>query len=335
MTTISDPTASLARRRLVLLAAAAWAGLTGAAAAQGNAPPWPVRQTRIVVPFTAGSILDIPSRILAERLSRRLRATFFVESKPGAGGGLGTMEVVRAAPDGATLLSASNSVSILPILQPRLGLDPIRDLAPVSLLIDMPVGVIVRADSPIRDLGDLIAKAKAAPGQLTYGSGGVGSAIHLATALFAAMAGIELTHVPYGGGARVLTAIHAGEVDMMFNNTIDLIPLARQGAARLLGVATRERMPAVADVPTINEVVPGYTMLQWVGMFAPKAMAPALIERLAAEMAPLREDPELNARLAPGAAIARLDGPAPLATRLAEDIATWRTVIARENIRPE
>jgi tripartite-type tricarboxylate transporter receptor subunit TctC len=323
-------------RRATLLGAAGIIGLGGReAAAQPEPPAWPVRQTRLVVPFAAGSVLDIPARIAADRLSRRLRATFIVESRPGAGGGLGSMEVVRSAPDGASLLVASNSVTILPFLQPRLGLDPIRDLVPISLLMDLPVAVAVRPDSPVRDLADLVAKARAAPGRFTYGSGGVGSAVHLATALFASMAGIELLHVPYSGGARAQTALYAGEIDVFFTSTVDLLPASRQGAVRLLGVATAARMPAVPEVPTIAEVVPGYTMLQWVALFAPRGTAPELVERLAAELLLLRDDPELNTRLAVGAAPVRFDGPAPLITRVAEDVARWREVIARENIRPE
>lgn len=324
----------LSRRHTIL-----GAGLIGlgarAALAQPDLPPWPVRQTRLVVPFTAGSVLDIPARIMADRLSRRLRATFIVDNKPGAGGGLGSMEVVRAQPDGATLLVGSNSITILPFMQPRLGLDPSRDLLPVSLLMDLPVGAAVKPDSQFRDLADFVTKARAAPGRFTYGSGGVGSAVHLATALFAAMAGIELLHVPYGGGARALTALLAGEVDLLFTSTVDLLPAARQGQVRLIGVATERRMDAAPEVPAINEVVPGYTMLQWVALFAPRGTPQALIERLTAELALMRDDAELHARLAVGAAPVRFDGPAPLAERLTEDMARWRAVIARENIRPE
>ena len=227
----------LRRRRMLLGAAAMAEAACRPALAQQDPPSWPVRQTRIVIPFVAGGVSDVAVRIIAERLSRRLRATFIVENKPGAGGGLGAMEVARAAPDGATLLATSNSISIVPILQPRLGLDPMRDLAPLCLICDLPASLIVRRDSPMRSLDDLIAKARAAPGSCTYGSGGVGSANHLATSLFAAMAGIELTHVPYGGFARVLTAVYAGEVDFTFGSTVETLPAARQGSVRLLGVA--------------------------------------------------------------------------------------------------
>lgn len=328
--------APMIRRRGMLVGAAALAGLPDSRAeAQPDAAAWPVRQTRIVIPFAAGGVSDVAVRIITERLSRRLRATFFSDNKPGAGGGLGALEVVRAAPDGATLLATSNSISILPILQPRLGLDPVRDFAPLSLICDLPAGVAVRTDSPIRDLADLIARAKAAPGRTTYGSGGVGSANHLATSLFGAMAGIEFTHVPYSGFARVLTAVYAGEVEFTFGSLVEILPVMRQGAVRLLGVTMPGRLPEIAEVPAIAERVPGYAVLYWLAFFAPKGTAPPLMERLASELALIRDDPELKARLAEGLSPVRLDGPAPLVARLSEDMARWRTVIARENIRPE
>lgn len=330
---MKDQCSAVARRN-VLLGAAALAGLSRPALAQ-QATAWPVRQTRLVVPFAAGSVLDIPARIMADRLSRRLGATFIVESRPGAGGGIGSMEVVRSAPDGSTLLVGSSSITILPFLQPRLGLDPVRDLSPVSLLMDLPVAASVRPASPIRDIADLVARAKAEPGRLTYGSGGVGSSVHLTTALFASMAGIDLLHVPYTGGARAMTALYAGEIDVFFTSTVDQLPAARQGLVRLIGVATERRMPEVPDVPAINEVVPGYTMLQWVALFAPRGLPAPLMELLVAELALMRDDEELKARLAVGAAPVRFDGPAPLAERIAQELVTWRTVIARENIRPE
>lgn len=324
----------LPRRCFLLGATALGAMAPTTSRAQQEPRPWPARQTRIIVPSAAGGSLDIPSRLIADRLSRRLRATFIVENKPGAGSALGTMEVVRAAPDGGALLTTSGAVTILPILQPRLGLDPVRDLAPISLLMDMPVAILVGPNSQFRDLADLLAKARAAPGRFTYGSGGVGTSVHLGAALFASMAGIELLHVPYAGGARVMTATLAGEVDMYIGNTIELLPAARQGGARLLAVATPQRMAQIPDVPAIAEFVPGYTMVQWAGLFAPKATPPALIERLVAELLPLADDVELRSRLTDGAVI-RFDGPGPLAARIATETELWRTVIARENIRAD
>lgn len=323
------------RRDLLLTAAVLCLPVIRQAAAQEELVAWPVRQARIVMPFRAGTALDTMSRLIAERLTQRLRATFIVENKPGAGGSVGTMDVVRAAPNGGALLATSSSVTIMPLLQPRLGFDPVRDLMPISLLTEFPIAVAVRAASPIGDLGDLVARAKAAPGRLTYGSGGVGSAIHMATALFASMAGIELLHIPYAGLAQAFTALHAGTIELIFGASGDLIPARQQAGVRLLGVGSARRIAAAPDVPAINEVVPGYTNLPWNGLFAPRGTPPALIERVAAELALMRDEPELPARVTDGATVIRFDGPAPLAERLAQEGETWRALVARENIRVE
>jgi tripartite-type tricarboxylate transporter receptor subunit TctC len=323
------------RRSMLLVVPALAMPAIREAAAQQESALWPMRQARIVMPFGAGTALDTISRMIAERLTRRLSATFIVENKPGAGGSVGTMDVVRAPANGSALLATSSSVTILPFLQPRLGFDPVRDLVPISLLTEFPIAVGVRAASPIADLEDLVARARAAPGRLTYGSGGVGSAIHMATALFASMAGIELLHVPYAGFAQAFTSLHAGTIDLLFGAAGDLLPARRQGGVRLLGIGSSRRVAVAPDVPAIDEVVKGYTNLPWNGLFAPRGMAPALVERVAAELAAMRDEPDLQARLTDGATVIRFDGPAPLAERLAQEGETWRALVVRENIRPE
>jgi tripartite-type tricarboxylate transporter receptor subunit TctC/glyoxylase-like metal-dependent hydrolase (beta-lactamase superfamily II) len=241
------------RRTLPRVAAALALPALRQAGAQEAPALWPVRQARIVMPFGAGAALDTMSRLIAGKLTRRLQATFIVENKPGAGGSIGTMDVVRAAPNGGALLATSSSVTILPFLQPRLGIDPLRDLVPISLLTEFPIAVAVRADSSLGDLADLVARAKAAPGRLTYGSGGVGSAIHMASALFASMANIEMLHIPYGGFAQAFTALHAGTIDLLFGASGDLPPARQQAGVRVLGVGSARRIAAAPDVPAIND----------------------------------------------------------------------------------
>ena len=296
---------------------------------------WPVRQARIVIPFAAGGPQDIPARVIAEKLSQRLGATFIIDNRPRAGGGLGAQHAAKSAPDGATLLFISASISIIPTLQPALGFDPQRDLAPLTIVCDVPSGLLVRAESEFQSLAQLLAAARANPGKLTYGSGGVGSANHLAGALFAAQAGIELTHVPYRGVSQAVNAIYTGEIDLIFGSTLEVLAHARQGRGRLLGVTMPERVPGIEGVPAIAEQVPGYAAPNWFSMFAPKGMPPAATERLLAELALLRDDPDLKARLSAGEAIMRMDGPAPLAARLSEEVVKWRELIARTNIRTE
>ncbi|MGG5823159.1 Bug family tripartite tricarboxylate transporter substrate binding protein [Falsiroseomonas sp. HW251] len=319
------------RRRDVVIGAA----LAGIAVTADAQEAWPVRQVRIVIPFAAGGPQDVPARIIADRLSQRLGAAFVVENRPGAGGGLGAQAVARSAPDGATLLFISASISILPTLQPSLNFDPVRDLDPLTTVVDLPAGLMVRADSRFATLQELIAAARAEPGRLTYGTGGVGSANHLTTALFASMAGIELTHVPYRGVSQAVNAIYANEIDLVFGSSIEVLPHVSQGRARLLGVTTEERIAVMPEVPAIGEVVPGYAAPNFFSMYAPRGFPPALRDRLVAELAALKDDPALKERMAQAAGIIRLDGPGPLATRLPQEIAKWRGLIERANIRPD
>lgn len=316
------------RRQLVI------AGLAIAGAAQAQ-EAWPIRQVRIVIPFAAGGPQDVPARLIADRLSRRMGATFVIDNRPGAGGGLGAQAVAQSPPDGATLLFISSSISIIPTLQPALGFDPVRDLAPLSVICDVPAGLMVRQDSPLRSLEQLLRDARANPGRFTYGSGGVGSANHLAGALFASLAGIELVHVPYRGVSQAVNAIYTGEIDLVFGSTIEVISHMRQGRARLLGTTLAQRLAETPDVPAIAEQVPGYAAPNWFSMFAPKNMSEPMMARLVAELALLKDDRDMLDRLAQGAAIPRFDGPAPLARQLSEEVVKWRDVIRTANIRPD
>jgi tripartite-type tricarboxylate transporter receptor subunit TctC len=294
-----------------------------------------VRQARIIIPFAAGGPLDVPARIVADRLSQRLGATFVVDNRGGAGGGLGAQQVARAAPDGATLLFISASIATISALQPALNFNPIRDLDPLSIIVDLPAGLLVRADSPLRSLDDLLAQARANPGRLTYGSGGVGSANHLTAALFASMANIDLMHVPYRGVSQAVNAIYSGEIDLVFGSSIEVLPHAQQGRGRLLGVTTEQRLPQIPDVPAISERVPGYAAPNFFSMFVPKGFPPAMRDRLVAELALLREDAQLKDRMAAAAGLIRLDGPEVLAARLSNEMQKWQELILRANIRPE
>lgn len=312
---------------------AGMAGLAMPAVAQDS--PWPVRQARILIPFAAGGPLDVPARIVADRLSQRLGATFVVENRGGAGGGLGAQQVARAAPDGATLLFISASIATISALQPNLNFNPVRDLDPLSIIVDLPAGLLVRADSPLRSLDDLLVQARANPGRLTYGSGGVGSANHLTAALFASMANIDLLHVPYRGVSQAVNAIYSGEIDLVFGSSIEVLPHAQQGRGRLLGVTTEQRLPQIPEVPAISERVPGYSAPNFFSMFAPKGFPPALRDRVVAELALLREDAQLKERMAAAAGLIRLDGPEILAMRLSSEMQKWQELILRANIRPE
>jgi tripartite-type tricarboxylate transporter receptor subunit TctC len=320
------------RRRTFILSALA-SGLAGVSARAQTA--WPAHTARFVVPFAAGGALDIPARLIADRLGRDLAASFIIENRPGAGGAIGAQAVVQWPPDGSGLLFTSSSVAILPSLRQNLGFDPRRDLMPLSIVCDTPTALLVSAKSRFTSLAQVIAEARANPGKLTFGSGGVGSSNHLAGASFANSAGINLLHVPYRGAAPALNAIYAGQIDVIFAQTLETLGYVEQGALRALGVATPQRLPALPDVPAIAELVPGYTVSNWFAMFAPAHLPDDLRARFVAALAALRDWPELRDRLTAGAAVVRLDGPEPLAKRLADDTANWAALINKLGIKPE
>jgi tripartite-type tricarboxylate transporter receptor subunit TctC len=297
---------------------------------------WPVRVSRFIVPFAPAGALDTPARMLAQQLGGALGVTFIVENRSGAGGAIGAQAVVQAPPDGGTFLFTSSSVAILPALQPNLGFDPQRDLVPVSLVCDVASVLLVRANSRFASAPQVIDEARSAPGRLTYGSGGVGSSNHLVGAAFASMAGIDLLHVPYRGSAQTLTGLLAGDIDLMFAPTLEVLGLVGPaGPLRPLGVTLPERLPALPDVPAIAEFLPGYAVSNWFAIFAPARLAEDLRTRFVQVLASLRDWPDLQARFAAGAALTRLDGPDPLAKRLAEDTERWARLIAKLGIKPE
>src|SRR5712691_12283431 len=213
------------------------------------AQQWPSGTVRVIVPYAAGGPLDLPARLLIDRLAAQTKGVFILEHRAGAGGAVGAQAVVQAAPDGGTFLFTSSSLAAAPALYSKLGFDPLQALFPISLVTESPISVAVRADSPIRDLADLIAKAKAHPGKYTYGSGGVGTGNHLGTELLKRMAGIDLLHVPFRGISVAITALYSGDIDMVVNNAIESLAHARDGRVRVLGVGGQQRIPELPDVP--------------------------------------------------------------------------------------
>lgn len=320
-------------RRRDLLVMALLGSSTIRSAAQDT---WPVRVSRFIVPFAPAGALDTPARMLAQRLSGTLAANFIVENRSGAGGAIGAQMVVQAPPDGGTFLFTSSSVAILPALQPNLGFDPQKDLTPVSLVCDVAGLLLVRTNSPFTSLPQLIAEARSAPRRFTYGSGGVGSSNHLVGAAFASMAGIELLHVPYRGTAQSLNGLLAGDIDILFAVTLDVLGhIGPGGTLRALGVSLPERLPTLPAVPAIAEFVPGYAVSNWFAIFAPARLPDEVRARLVQALASARDWPELQERFAAGAALTRLDGPAPLAQRLAEDTQRWAQLVAKLGIKAE
>ncbi len=295
---------------------------------------WPSRPVRIVIPYAAGGPVEIPGRFLAEHLAARLGQPFVVETRPGAGGALGTRQVIGAT-DQHTLLMVTGAVAIQPAVQPDIGYDPVNELTPISVVSESSMGFMVRPNAAFRDLPGLIAAAKAAPGRITYGSSGNGTTTHMAAALFGVRAGITWQHVPYRGAGQLISGFLAGDVDVMSGDLATLLPHVREGRGVLLGVTSPERVPAVAQAPSIAELVPGTAITIWFALFAPRNFPAEAVARLVEELAPLRSGSALGERMAATGGRLLLTGPAELSERLRRELPLWRQVVAEAGIRPE
>ena len=250
---------SLWRYRLIRIAAVlVAAGLSLAAAPAAMAQTWPTRPVRIIVPTTAGATTDIIARLIAQALGERLGQQFIIENRPGGGNTLGTEAVVRSAPDGYTLLliNAVNAINVT--LFPKLNYDFSADIVPVAGIIRVPLVMQVYPGLPAKTVPEFLAYARANPGKINMGSAGTGSTPHVAGELFKMMAGVDLLHVPYRGGAAAMTDLMSGQVQVMFEPVAGPLEHLRSGRLRALAVTTTVRSPALPDVPTVGEFVPGY-----------------------------------------------------------------------------
>jgi tripartite-type tricarboxylate transporter receptor subunit TctC len=262
-------------RRDVLLGLAGLAA--GATAARADFPSRPVD---LVVPFTAGGGSDLLARLLSEGLAARLGRPCVVVNRPGANTNVGTFSVVRAKPDGATLLIASVGLAANPSLYPKLGLDPLKQLAPISLLANAPTLLVVPPRLPVGSLTDFIAYAKAHPDGLNFGSYGAGSGPHLATELFMAMTGTRLMHIAYGGGGPAALAAMSNQVQALFSSVLPVLGMVRDGSLKALAIAADRRSPLLPGVPTFKENGLDYRTGTWFGLLAPAATPPDIIATL-------------------------------------------------------
>ncbi len=298
-------------------------------------PHWPDKPVRLVIPFGAGGPIDGIGRLLADLLRERLGQPFLIDNRPGAGGSLGIRAVVQAPPDGSAFVLTSASLASIPALYPSAGLDPRRAMTPISLVADVPTALVVNAASGLADVPTLLRVARQQPGTLTYGSGGVGSSNHLAGALFAHVAGLDLTHVSYRGAAAAMTALYAGEIDMVFASTVETLPHVQAGRARLLGVTSAARVAALPEVPAVAEWVPGYVALNWYAIAGPLGLPAETVARFSATLASLRGLDQVRQRFAAAGTEPLLAGPAALRQRLDEEVPQWQRVIAAAGIKVE
>ena len=324
------------RRLLTHVTALGLAALSGASGAQTAGRP-----IRLLVGYTPGGPNDILARVIAPKLAELLKQTVLVENKPGAAGNLASTEVARAAGDGLTLLLGSagpNAIS--PAVYPNFPFDPVKDIAPVSLVAQVPSVLAVRADLDVRSVADLVARARAQPGRHTFASSGSGSTLHLAGELFKQQAGVFLLHIPYRGTVPAAQDVAAGNVDMIFGALPSVMPLVRAGKLRALAVTTPRRSATYPDLPTIAEAgasvgLGKYEVSPWFGVFAPGATPAEVLERYSAAVRQAVADPGVAEQLARQGAEALTTTPAEFRRRLQDEIAKWAAVVKFANVKPD
>jgi tripartite-type tricarboxylate transporter receptor subunit TctC len=269
---------------------------SSAANAQASYPDRPIR---MIIPLAAASAVDVAARIVTQKMSQNMGQQIVIINQPGAAGVIGAEQVARAAPDGYTIGGFNDSImTMVPNLQPDLRWDIIRDFEPVSLVATVQWGLIASEKSGFKTAADLIAAAKAAPGAIDYGSGGIGSPQHLAMAMFASEAGIELTHVPYRGATQAATDVAAGQIPVAFQGLGTVSGLVHGGAVRLIGVTTQKRLEQFPDVPTVSESgLPGFLFNSWFAIVAPAGTPKEIIAKLNAEVLKALADPDTQKKL--------------------------------------
>ena len=335
---IASSRASPARRRAarccgVMLTVIAATG----AYAQAPAVTYPTRPVRLVVPYAPGGNIDITGRIIGPAMSDALGVSFVVDNRAGAGGAIGSELVAKALPDGHTLLVASTgSTTGLAALYPNLPYDPVRDFAPIGLVSNVPIVVVVTPGLPARSIKELVALAKAKPGRLTYGSGGTGTTNHLAAALFEVSAGVKLTHVPYKGMGPATVDLMGGQIDLGFDQLSAAIPFIKSGKTRALALASAARSKALPDLPTLAEAgVSGADASTFTGILAPAKTPVAIVAKLNDALVRTLKSDAVRERFATLGAEVWPSTPEQLGQFIKDDLAKWSKVVKAAGIKVE
>ena len=320
--------------RRMIVAAVLALGVCSPAYAQ--AQTYPSRPIRVVVPFAPGGAVDIVARMVSLRLGEALHQTVVVDNRAGAGGTLGTDIVAKAPPDGYTLLIGSMGVAVNAVLYPKLPYDTLTDLAPITMLAEQPNIVVVHPSVPAKSVRDLITLAKAKPGQIAYGSGGVGSNSHFATVLFLMMADSEMLHVPYKGLGPAITELVGGQVQMAMSNVSTALPHVKSGKLRLLAVTTKKRFPLFPELPTVSESgVPGYESSGWYALWAPAGTPRDIVAKLNSEVTRILTSATMKEQLGAQGLEAIPTSPDAFAKQLRVEMAKWAKVVNATGAKPE
>jgi len=292
------------------------------------AQPWPAKPIRVIVPFPAGGIADVYARLVGARWAEAWGQPVVIENRAGAGGNIGAEVVAKSAPDGYVLVVGSIATHAVSVsLYPNLPYDPLRDFAPVALLLDAEGLLAVHPSVGARNVPELIALARAKPGSLTYASAGAGSASHLAGALLKSMAGIDWVHVPYKGNVPAISDLLAGQTSLIFATMPTVLPHTKSGRLRALATTGSARTPATPELPTVAETIPGFVVNNWVGFFAPAGTSPDIVSRLNAETAKFMQTKDIEARLVNEGASFRPMTPEQFGSFVKAEIAKWAPVV--------
>jgi tripartite-type tricarboxylate transporter receptor subunit TctC len=300
-----------------------------------RAQTYPTRPVRWILGFPAGGLSDIVARLMAQWLSGRLGQPFVIENRPGSASNIATEVVVRAPADGYTLLLVSPANATSATFYDNLNFNFIRDIAPVAGIIRAANVMEVNPSVPATTVPEFIAYAKANPGKLNFASAGNGTNVHLTGELFKMKTGVNLVHVPYRGSAPALTDMIGGQVQLMFDNLPSSIEYVRTGKLRALAVTTATRSPALPDIPTVGDFVPGFEASVWQGVGAPKNTPPEIVEKLNKEINAALADPKMKAQLTNLSSTVLALSPAELGTLIAEETERWGQVIQAANLKPE
>jgi tripartite-type tricarboxylate transporter receptor subunit TctC len=323
----------LPRRRLLQLAVGAAALPVVSRIAWAQA--YPTRPVRIVVPYPPGGNTDLLGRLIGQWLSERLGQPFIIENRPGAGGNIGTEAVVKAPPDGSTLLMVNSANAINATLYERLSFNFLRDIVPVAGLIRVADVMEVHPSVPAKSVSEFITYAKANPGKVSMASAGIGTGPHVAGELFKMMAGVNMVHVPYRGTGPALTDLIGGQVQIYFDGLPTSIEHIRSGELRALAVTTATRSEVLPDIPALSEVLPGFEASFWAGFGAPKDTPAEIVDKLNKEINAALADPKIRSRLAELGGVALAGSPADFGRLTAAETEKWGKVIRFAGIKPE
>jgi len=312
------------------LLAAVLALLPALAAAQA----WPTKPVKIVVPFAAGGATDVVARLLAQKLQEGWGQPVVVEDRAGAGGNIGADAVAKSAPDGYTLLMTSGSiVTANPYMYRDMPFDPARDLVAITNVATGPQVIAVSPTVPAKDLAEFVAYVKANPGRVNFGSAGVGTQTHLAAENFAYAAGLEMTHVPYKGESAALNDLMGSQIQLVTPNLGAAMGFIRQGKIRALAVTSRERNPALPDVPSASEALPGFENSGWFGLMAPTGTPQEVIEKVQRDSAAILRSEEFKAKLAQQGMLPVGNSPADFAAAIRDESTRWARIIKDRHLK--